>query len=267
MKHFGASIAPDYHFIFIHGAIAHTGRYLDIIQYLLNAFPESAVSSFDLVGHGKSGGTRAFVSEFDHYSDDLETVYEIVKKRHAYEGKKIILVTHSLGGLVALRWFLRKQQGQDLPYGFVFVTPCIRPKPVMGSFGEKALERVHLLTPKLHLPAIYKGYDLTRDEFKANEFDTDALIPKFVCAEMGYQIVAAGRKVRPLSYYIKTPCLFLLAGDDRVVETPTAELFAHGIDKKYAKVVKYPEARHDLLNDINREFVFEDIKKWIHSLG
>jgi len=267
IKHFSNSIQPKFHFIFLHGAIAYTDRYLDLIQYLLNVFPESVVTSFDQVGHGRSGGARAYVGDFDHYVEDLDQVFNLCKERYPFEKKKMIILSHSMGGLVSLRWLLGKENGQELPTGIVFTAPCVRPIPVLGQFGENLLKKLHMITPKLHLPAIYKGSDLTRDEFKANEFDTDSLIPKFVCAEMGYQIIKAGKQVRPLAYYIKTPCLFQLAEDDRVVESHTAELFTHGIDKRYAKVIKYPQARHDLLNDINRESVFNDIKSWIQKIS
>ncbi len=266
IKHFGGATSPDWHFIFLHGAIAYTDRYTDLFESLITNFKNSIVTSFDQMGHGRSGGTRAYVANFDHYVADLEQVYQLVKERYINPNKKIIILSHSMGGLITLRWLLSKQAGAELPYGAVFAAPCVRPIQILGKFGESALNKLHLLTPKLHLPAIYKGADLTRDEVKANEFDTDTLIPKFICAEMGYQIIKAGKQVRPLAYYIKTPSLFLLAEDDRVVETDTAELFTHGIDKKYAKVVKYSQARHDLLNDINRDSVFKDIKNWIQQL-
>jgi lysophospholipase len=267
VKHFGDSKKPDWHFVFVHGAIAHTDRYLDLFEYLLNHFPQSIITSFDQIGHGRSGGTRAYVANFDHYAEDLELVYQLSKERYENPEKKMVVLTHSMGGLVALRWLLSKQNGSELPAGIGFAAPCVRPVQVFGKLGENALSKIHYLTPKLHLPAIYKGSDLTRDEFKANEFDTDTLIPKFICAEMGYQILKAGRQVRPLAYYVKTPSLFLLPEDDRVVETQTAELFTHGIDKRYVRVVKYPQARHDLLNDLNRDSVFNDIKNWVQKLA
>lgn len=265
IKHLGHAPVPEWHFIFLHGAIAYTDRYSDLFNSLLDSFQNSVVTSFDQMGHGRSGGTRAYVADFDHYVEDLEQVYQLVKNRFVNPHKKIIIVSHSMGSLVTLRWLLSKQAGDERPHATVFAAPCIRPKQVLGKFGESALNKIHLLTPKLHLPAIYKGADLTRDELKANEFDTDTLIPKFICAEMGHQIVRAGKQVRPLAYYIKTPSLFLLAEDDRVVETDTAELFTHGIDKKYVRVIKYSQARHDLLNDLNRETVFNDIKDWIQQ--
>ena len=267
VKHFGDTHKSSIHFIFIHGAITYTDRYLDLFEFLLNSVSGCTVTSFYHIGHGRSGGARAYVSCFDHYVEDLESVYQLIKQRHENKSNRIVFITHSMGGLVALKWLLAKETGSELPDGLIFVTPCVRPVQVLGQFGENILSKLHQMTPKLHLPAIYKGSDLTRDEFKANEFDTDTLISKFICAEMAYQIIKAGKSVRPLAYYIKTQCLFLLAEDDRVVESHTAELFTHGIDKKYVKVVKYPQARHDLLNDINRESVFDDIKKWIQTLG
>ena len=70
-----------------------------------------------------------------------------------------------------------------------------------------------------------------------------------------------------VSYFFNYPSLFLLSGDDKVVENQKAELFYTGMDKKLAQKVNYPKMRHDLLNETCRSEVFSEIIKYIEKTG
>lgn len=260
------SLKPKLHFMVVHGAIEYSSRHIDLIKYVLRNFGQDvAVTSWDHVGHGRSGGIRAFVGTFKNFVDDMNMVGEIVHKSNLPETKNIIL-THSMGGLIALTRILDTSYGWNYPLSaLVFSSPCIRPQMALGAPSEAILNKLNNLSGKLHLPLIYHGKDLTRDPERGNDFDSDTLIPKFITVSMAKEVVDASHKIRGLSYYLKIPSLFLIAGSDRIVDAESATLFAHGIDKKICKTIHYPDHFHDLWNEIDRQDIFETMKKWIEK--
>lgn len=262
VQHFTRGL-PKVHFLIVHGAIEHSGRHADLVKFFMKNYTDVAVTVFDHFGHGKSGGTRAYVDSFKQYVDDLLKVGEFVQSKNTPETQTFICA-HSLGGLITLTRLLDPMYGYPFPVkGVIFSSPCIRPLTILSPISLPVLERLNRLTPKLHLPAIFKGKDLTRDPARANDFDTDSLIPKFLTARMAKEIIDASNKIIGMSYYLKIPSLFLIAGKDCLVDHESTLLFAHGIDKQLTQVVQYPEHHHELWNEIDRQEIFQTMKKWI----
>ncbi len=251
------------HFLLVHGAVEHSGRHAEFIDYLLRSFPDVAVTTFDNIGHGRSGGTRAYVESFRDYVEDFRTVGEFVHSKNDPETKTFILA-HSLGGLITLTALLDTAYGYPFAIaGLVFSSPCIRPRTILASASRPLLLRLDLLTPKLHLPMIYTGKDLTRDPERANDFDTDTLIPKFLSVRMAKEVVEAADRIVGLSYYLRIPSLFLVAGADKIVDPASTLLFSHGIDKHLAEVIQYPDHYHELWNEVDRQDIFATVKGWV----
>lgn len=258
---------PKFHFYLTHGAIEHHRRHKELIQFLLQNFNQDiAVSTWDLVGHGLSGGVRAHVDEFDIYVNDFLKFLEKSSFINS-ERTKNFLLAHSLGGLINLTSVLDTKFKLPIPIkGMILSSPCIKPVMVLGKSSGTILEKVNIFSNKIHLPIVYHGKDLTRDQLRANDFDSDSLIPKFITTGMAQAIVSASSRIIGMSYYLNIPSLFLIAEDDKIVDELSTTLFAQSADKKLTTIKKYPQHYHELWNEIDRNEIFETMKDWINKL-
>ena len=83
--------------VIVHGLGEHSGRYEHVAAHL-NAWGW-AVVAYDHRGHGQSGGERGLLGTDRDYLHGLNMVLgEVVQ---AYPGHKLMLIGHSMGGLVA----------------------------------------------------------------------------------------------------------------------------------------------------------------------
>jgi lysophospholipase len=254
---------PKVHFLLVHGALEHAGRHGDLISHLLKKYRDVRITTFDTIGHGRSGGARCYTSAFKIYVDDMLIVGEFVHARNE-DSTKTFILAHSLGGLITLTRILDSSFGWPFKVtGMIFSSPCIRPHIILSNFSEPLLEKLNNITPKLHLPIIYKGPDLTRDPERANDFDTDPLIPKFMTVRMAKEVIDASSRIRGLSYYLEIPSLFLIAGTDKIVDPESTYLFAQGIDKRLVQVIQYPQHYHELWNEVDRFEIFVKMDEWI----
>ena len=265
IRQYGAQ-KPKLHFLLVHGALEHAGRYQDLVHFVLKNFGQDvAITTWDHIGHGRSGGPRAFIGGFKHYVEDMNLVGELVQKSNSPETKNIILA-HSMGGLITLTRILDTTYGWKYPVSaMVFSSPCIRPQLALGPPSESILKKLNMLSGNIRLPLLYKGKDLSRDPLRANDFDSDTLIPSFITVRMAKEVVDASQKIRGLAYYLKIPSLFLIAGKDKIVDPESTALFSHGIEKRLTKTIHYPDHYHELWNEIDRQEIFETMKKWIEK--
>ena len=88
----------------IHGLKDHSERYAAMAAEL-NA-RGIAVAAFDLRGHGRSEGRRAWVRRFEEYLDDAELVLRTV--RHEYPSTPLFLFGHSMGGAIVTRMVIER---------------------------------------------------------------------------------------------------------------------------------------------------------------
>jgi alpha-beta hydrolase superfamily lysophospholipase len=86
--------------ILAHGYGEHLGRYEYVAQFLVQR--GAVVAGPDHVGHGRSGGERVEVTDYDLVVDDLHAVVERLKERHP--DLPVVLVGHSMGGMIAARY-------------------------------------------------------------------------------------------------------------------------------------------------------------------
>lgn len=126
----------------IHGYYDHGGLYGKLLRHLLSR--GYGVVLFDLPGHGLSGGPRAAIDSFTHYTDALESLLQCADA--AALPAPWHLLGQSTGGAIAMDYCLRhcsdlKQRIADV----VLLAPLVRPHQWWrGSLLHSVLK--HLVT-------------------------------------------------------------------------------------------------------------------------
>ncbi|MDC7218921.1 MAG: alpha/beta fold hydrolase [Spirochaetales bacterium] len=113
-----SSTPADYELtvLFIHGYLDHSALTAPLIQFLDGK--SCRIIAFDLPGHGRSGGKRASLEDFEEYREALERV--MVYWDLTYE--ETLFIGHSTGGALILD---RLVEGADMK-GAVLAAPLVQ---------------------------------------------------------------------------------------------------------------------------------------------
>src|SRR5262245_38110284 len=119
--------------VIAHGYGEHIGRYDHVARALCAR--GATVYGPDHLGHGRSEGERVLITDVEHIVNDLVRVVERAQAEHP--GLPVVLVGHSMGGLIATRFAQRASRPRLA--GLVLSAPAIGLGPVMAQMQDHAL--------------------------------------------------------------------------------------------------------------------------------
>ncbi|MBP5225321.1 MAG: lysophospholipase [Lachnospiraceae bacterium] len=271
----------------VHGMVEYIDRYDAFAAYLADR--GIACIGHDHLGHGKSVTDETKLGHFadndgDKYViEDMHRITEDAKER--FPGKKVFVLGHSMGSFL-LRKYITLYSG-EIDGAIVMGTGYI--PAVLAGTGKtlsgltKALKgayhRSKLLTG-LALGSNNKPFEPARtpnDWLSRNEENVDRYNADPLC---GYMFTAASY----VSFFTVIESLARKEGFDRIrKDLPVLitsgendpvggkaacpqvlqEFEALGMTDVTMKL--YPEDRHEILNEVDRDEVYENIEKWLES--
>lgn len=244
--------------LIVHGLNEHSGRY----DYFSNFFVNEgfAVYSMDLVGHGKSDGTRAFVKDFVNYIDDINLYLDKIKQLQP--GSPIFLIGHSMGGLIGALLLIDYPDqfaGAVLSGSVVQVPDDVSPLFIsLGKFVSLVLPKLGLL--KIDLSGLSRNPDVVQ-AYKDDPLVNSGKFTARVSAEMNKSfdwVAVEGSR-------IKSPVLILHGGSDRIVNPACSHFLYALVSSDIKKLIIYDSFYHEIYNDPGHEQVFEDVSSWINN--
>lgn len=245
--------------LIVHGLAEHSGRYEHTAESLgANGF---SCFALDLRGHGYSDGRRGHASSFDLYLQDLDRFRRQVQGL-IRPGMPTFLLGHSLGGLIALRYL----EEYDTPLGGgVLVSPWVAtgyPIPRWKTTLAVVLSRI---LPSLPIGANIPAQTLSHDPAIVRDYEGDPLVHDRVTPRLFTEISEAMGLVSQRADRLHVPLLFLIAGDDALVDAERARGFASSLARRLPDVTirVYPGQYHELLNELDRTLVLGDIRDWL----
>jgi alpha-beta hydrolase superfamily lysophospholipase len=241
---------PRYITLVAHGYGEHMGRYAELAAVLVA--DGAAVFGPDHQGHGTSAGERVLIEDFEDVVTDLHTVAELARATHP--GVPLVLIGHSMGGLIASRFAQR--YGTEL-------TALVLSGPVIGAW---------------RLP----GRLLALDEIPDTPISPAALSRDLAvgAAYAADPLVRHGPMKRPtLEAFVQTldtvaelgdvgglPLLWLHGSDDRLVPLAGSRVGVERFSGGELTERVYPGARHEVFHETNRAEVFADLIRFLDGV-
>jgi lysophospholipase len=243
----------------VHGLSEHSGRY----RHLADAVTAAGIDvlAIDLIGHGRSDGPRGHVHDFER--DHFGAIEELLAAADAAElpGPRVLL-GHSLGGLIAMRWI--QEHSDPVPVrGLALVSPWIESKMAVPAWKRWAARAAGRLYPEFSLPTGIDDEDLFRDPSEVADYGADPLVQRRMSAGHWVAAVAQQRALVARVGSVCIPTLIQVAGDDRIVSTAASLAVAAGLPD--VRVHEYAGAFHALHADSYTEGVFSDLIAWVRE--
>jgi alpha-beta hydrolase superfamily lysophospholipase len=236
--------------VLAHGYGEHSGRYEHVAGRL--ADDGAVVYGPDHRGHGRSDGERALVEDVEELVDDLRAVIALARAEHP--GLPTALLGHSLGGVVATRLAQRPDHG---------LSALVLSGPVIG--GNPDIEGLLALDPIPDVP-IDPG-TLSRDLAVGEAYAGDPLVyhgpfarPTLEAIFAAVRTIAAGPGLGTL------PTLWVHGEDDPLAPIAVTREAIERIRGDRLEENVYPGARHEVLNETNREDVLDEVASFLDAV-
>lgn len=248
------ALKPRAVLVIVPGFNSHSGYYDWVAGQCVAA--GLAVYAVDLRGRGKSDGERFYVEAFDDYVSDVGGLVGEARAREP--GLPVFLLGHSAGGVVACMYTLENQG--DLAglvcESFAFQVPA-------PDFALAALKGLSHIFPHAHVLRL-KNEDFSRDAAVVAAMNADPLIadetqPTNTVAEMA----RADERLKQEFPQFALPLLILHGTADKATKPSGSQLFYDKAGSSDKTLKLYEGHFHDLLNDVDKELVMDDIIGWI----
>lgn len=244
----------------LHGLAEHSGRYLHVGARFSGA--GYAVYALDFRGHGQSAGPRVHVAAFDEFLEDVDALRAVAEAQHP--GRPLIVVGHSHGGLVALRYVLARPSGLAaaiLSSPLLGVHPSSRASP-----GLIILARVlSVLRPGMLLPNRVDASLLSHDPEVGRAYRADPLVSHRVSPRWFTSAMRAMRQAHEGAPHLALPLLLMVSGADRIVDPEASLRFAAHAPRDKLDLVLWDGLYHEMFNEPERETVFARMEAWLEA--
>jgi alpha-beta hydrolase superfamily lysophospholipase len=249
-----------------HGIGEHLGRH----KYLVDLFGHDFnIFQYDLRGHGRSTGRRAYVEDFSYYMEDLREIIRFLAQK--YRMSRFVLFGHSMGALITSAFIQNFVEDEHYPERVVLsAPPCGMPggigsilKLLPGSVIPNACKLPFTMPVGglvdmnyfSHDPRVKEDY--IKDELNSIRLETKLLLELVKTSQDTFS--------RPLRSRAQN---FVSIGEcDKVVDFKDAVNYFTNVDKSF-KLTIIDGAYHEVHNEIEkyRKPYFDYLKKVMNDM-
>jgi len=243
--------------LIVHGLGEHAWRY-DPLAQRLNRWG-FAVRAYDQRGHGDSGGQRGVLPDDDALLDDLAEVLEDTRKHIAQPWAcPLILLGHSMGGLMAATWVLRGDSPVD---ALVLSSPAL--DAGIGSFQKRLIALLDRWAPNLTLSNGLDPRQISHDPAVVDAYRKYKRVHDRISARLARFIDASGPPVVAAAPSWSVPTLLLYAGADRLVRPEGSRAFAAVAPRQVVTSQCLEGQFHEIFNEADPSAAYGALRAWL----
>lgn len=243
--------------VIVHGLGEHAGRY-DPLAGRLNGWG-FAVRSYDQFGHGDSEGKPGALPTDTYLLDNLADILDATRRRMDRR-LPLILLGHSLGGLVAARLVSLNMRKVD---GLVLSSPAL--DAGMNPVQKLLVSVLPRIAPNLRVGNGLDPKYLSHVDEVVQEYRKDPLVHDRISARLARFIADAGPAALACAPQWQVPTLLLYAGDDKLVNPAGSRAFALAAPRNIVTSHCFESMYHEIFNEVDRELVFSHLKAWLDA--
>lgn len=252
--------APRAVCLLVHGLGEHGGRYEGVAK----ALTDHGFSAWanDHRGHGRSEGPRGDCRSLADFTVDLHRIIEQIRGEEP--AAPLVLIGHSLGGLIALAY------ASEHP-GSIQAVAVSSPALKLAQEPPKAkwliAQGLSRILPQTPIPNEIDPHRLCRDTQVVEAYQTDPLVHRVMTARCAVALRHAMEESPALAKRLRIPCLILQAGSDFICDPKGADLFASEVTGAPVTFRRYEGMYHELFNEPERAEVLEELCRWLNEVA
>ena len=243
--------------LLVHGLGEHAGRY-EVVAGQLNAWG-FAVRGYDQYGHGESGGARGGLPSDARLLDDLADIVDTTRARMPPD-TPLILLGHSLGGLVAARFVSLALRPVD---ALVLSSPAL--DPGLNAVQKLLLAVLPKIAPNLRVGNGLDASLISHDPAVVAAYLADPLVHDRISGRLARFIADAGPATVALASQWQVPTLLMYAGADKLVNPAGSRAFVTQAPPQVVAARCFDGLRHEIFNELQPEPVFAELRQWLDA--
>ena len=241
--------------LLLHGLGEHMGRYGHVASALQAA--GYVVFGYDHHGHGLSSGLRGNLLSPSQLLDDVRFVIEQVR---ALTPAPMVLLGHSMGGLIAAR-----AVAQSLPH----IDALVMSSPALGAqtnvIQKFLLATLPKLFPHVRVDNGVKTTWVARDAQVVRAYVEDPLVHRQISAGLAAWILKEGAQTVAQASVWTMPTLLLYAGQDQLVLPQASAEFTRLAPSDVLQSHCFNVMYHEIFNDPEKAMVLVKLLAWLDA--
>jgi alpha-beta hydrolase superfamily lysophospholipase len=255
-----AASPPRATVLVVHGLGEHAGRHGGLAARLGEIGFD--VHAYDQRGHGRSGGPRGGLPADESMLTDLSAV---IGHLRAQAPGPLVLLGHSMGGLVAARFVAEELQPVPAAWSQP-VDALVLSSPALDAELnplQKLLMAIGALLPDMPAGNGLRPEWISRDPAVVEAYVDDPLVHDRITPRLARFILRGGAQVRAVASRWRTPTLLLWAGADRCVAPKGSAAFAAAAPAGAVRARAFEGLYHEIFNEPERDEVLAQLAGWL----
>lgn len=256
-KFWNTETSPKAVLAFVHGHGTHSRRYEEWFNQLIKG--GFAVITFDLRGHGRSGGKQGTIHRYTEYLEDVGLLMK--KARENFRDLPVVLYGHSMGATIVLSYL---QSAGNLPDMAVLASAWLELVQPPGKFKSLAIWLADSILPQMTIRTGLKSKDFAPPTSNDPPKERDPLMHKRISARCFREVERASKMISAEKLPASIPMLFMHGTSDKVSAPDASEKLALSLPGRVT-YQEWQEGPHQLLAWDQADRVTDFTIEWINK--